>query len=257
MADADEALDAWHAVDLDQFQVLRRRLHSCQPPDQEQLVVGIRLAPERHPRVFAEPLEPGVFLALAGLGVGRVEVEGAAQVVAAQGEELGQRQVRHRSHGQRVGEHPEAAAKAGELQAVGDVVAAAQVQGRGLIAADQIGVAAGEGDGVDMRLESRPTGEAQFARHLPLGVGQARRLPRKPCTAGRVAAPLAQQLLGALALLFEIDPAVAENAGKGHTISSAALSAIRPGVACAMRGVDRLGAALSADGRRGERRGRL
>ncbi len=67
MADADEALDAWHAVDLDQFQVLRRRLHSCQHPDQEQLVVGIRLAPERHPRVFAEPLEPGVFLALAGL----------------------------------------------------------------------------------------------------------------------------------------------------------------------------------------------
>ena len=51
---------------------------------------------------------------------------------------------------------------------VGDVVAAAQVQGRGLIAADQIGVAAGEGDGVDMRLESRPTGEAQFARHLRL-----------------------------------------------------------------------------------------
>ncbi len=58
MADADEALDAWHAVDLDQFQMLRRRLHSCQHPEQEQLVVGVRLAPERHPRVFAEPLEP-------------------------------------------------------------------------------------------------------------------------------------------------------------------------------------------------------
>ncbi|KFF32563.1 hypothetical protein G039_0334040 [Pseudomonas aeruginosa VRFPA01] len=115
--------------------------------------------------------------------------------------------------------------------------------------------AMGPQPGEQFRRQLADADEVLDARHpIDLDQLQARLLSRGPGTAGRLAAPLAQQLLGALALLFEVDPAVAEGAGKGHAISCAALSAIRPGSRMRDAWGDRLGAALSADGRRGERR---
>ncbi|VTS66298.1 Uncharacterised protein [Streptococcus dysgalactiae subsp. equisimilis] len=115
--------------------------------------------------------------------------------------------------------------------------------------------AVGSQPGEQFRRQLADADEALDARHpIDLDQLQARLLSRGPGTAGRLAAPLAQQLLGALALLFEVDPAVAVGAERVMR------SPVRPcppsglGVACAMRGVDRLGAALSAEGRRGERR---
>jgi hypothetical protein len=136
-----------------------------------------------------------------------------------------------KAHAQRVREHVEGAAEAGQLQGVGDVVAAAPVPGAGLVVGHEARMRRGEVDRVDMGLEPGPAREAELARDQPLGVGQpwCRSAPAREKGRWRGGAAIGEpleQFLGALALLLEVDVAAAGRGamgvarGVGHTNSS-------------------------------------
>ncbi|MNE85525.1 hypothetical protein D3C80_1825370 [compost metagenome] len=64
------------------------------------------------------------------------------------------------------------ASESRQAQAVADVVTAAPMLGASFIVGDELRVACGKVDGVDMRLEFGPAGKPQIAGNQPLGIGQ-------------------------------------------------------------------------------------
>ncbi|MNZ20760.1 hypothetical protein D3C78_378190 [compost metagenome] len=135
------------------------------------------------------------------------------------------RQVAYRAHAQGIGEHVKRAGKTGQAQAVLDVIATAPMLGAGFIVGDELRVACGKVDGVDMRLEFGPAGKPQIAGNQPLGIGQTwgegRGLQLRQLFRRRTRAQALEQFLGALALLFKVDAAIFgwRRQSSGHTNS--------------------------------------
>ncbi|MNT15891.1 hypothetical protein D3C72_1509700 [compost metagenome] len=150
---------------------------------------------------------------------------GLADVVAAQGAVRRCRHITHRAHDQGVAEHVKGAGEPGQAQAVADVVAAAPMLGSGFVIGDELRVAGGKVDGVDMRLEFGPAGKPQIAGNQPLGIGQTwgegRGLQLRQLFRRRTRAQALEQFLGALALLFKVDAAIFgwRRQSSGHTNS--------------------------------------
>ncbi|MNJ55030.1 hypothetical protein D3C77_505020 [compost metagenome] len=201
LPDTDKTLHAGHPVDLDQFQPWRQPFQAGQQANQEQLIVGVGFAPEHCARAIAQQRQLTVLIRHSLSHLGALKAVGLADVVAAQAVVVVTWQVAYRPHAQRIAEHVKRPVKAGQAQAVTDVVTATPVLAACFIVGDELGVASGKIDGVDMGLELGPAGKAQVASDQALSIGQTWR----GCSAQ---AQVLEQFLGALALLFKVDAAI-------------------------------------------------
>lgn len=177
---------------------------------QEQLVIGIRFAPQHAVIGVGQGFELVIFIGDAPRYLCFVQGEGLADKCAAHCTECGAGHIANRAHAQGVGEHLKTSLEPRDLQAVGNVIAAAPMGGARFIAGGEVGVVRGEVDGIDMGLEPGPTAETQLLGDRPLCLGQG-------CV--RVLGfQVWQQFLGALALLLKVEAAIGVDVS-GHTIS--------------------------------------
>ena len=211
LADADKALHAGNLAGFDQFQAARQARQAGQYANQEQLVVGVRFAPEDH---FAVAVQLRQGCALPGLALFdalRRELERLQYILGTYLPVRRLRQRRHRPHDHGVVEHVEGTGKPGDAQAVLDIVAAAPMLHLRFAIGGKTRVAGGEIDCIGMGLELWPAGETGFAGDQPLGVGQPVLGPGQAKGAQLGAGFVVQgfqQALGALAQGGQVEQAV-------------------------------------------------